>query len=153
VTWVRLQDRRAPDSRPILWLNTHFDHRGPTARLESARLIRRRALAMANDHLVIITGDFNADEASPPYQALFAPAEPGQPDFIDTYRRRHPERAADEGTFSDFRANARTGGRIDWIAACDRWEVIAAAIDHTERQGRTPSDHFPVTAILRRVKP
>jgi hypothetical protein len=30
------------------------------------------------------------------------------------------------------------------------WKVIAAGIDRTEKGGRTPSDHFPVTAVLRR---
>ena len=29
VTWVKLQDRQQPSSKPILFLNTHFDHRGP----------------------------------------------------------------------------------------------------------------------------
>ncbi len=40
VTWVRLRDRRGGD-RPFLFANTHFDHRGSQARLESARLVRR----------------------------------------------------------------------------------------------------------------
>ena len=42
VTWVRLQDRRTQPPPPILFVNTHFDHRGPTARLESAKLLRQR---------------------------------------------------------------------------------------------------------------
>lgn len=150
VTWVKLRDRRQGDAPPIVWFNTHFDHRGQEARLESARLIRRKALELAADHHLIVTGDFNAAEDSPPYAALFAPAEPGQPAVVDTYRRLHPERGSEEGTFSGFDPQATRGARIDWIAVCDRWQVIEAGIDRTQRDGRVPSDHFPVTAVLRR---
>src|SRR5262249_5662788 len=38
VTWVKLRDRRDEKGAPILFFNTHFDHMGKTARLESARL-------------------------------------------------------------------------------------------------------------------
>jgi endonuclease/exonuclease/phosphatase family metal-dependent hydrolase len=153
VTWVTLRDRANPSAPPIWWLNTHFDHRGPIARLESARLIRQKAMEMARDHHVIVTGDFNAGEASPPYQALFAAAEPGQPQVVDTYRHKHPDRSNEEGTFSGFKSTQVEGARIDWVAACDRWQVVDAAIDRTQRSGRTPSDHFPVTAVLRRARP
>jgi len=150
VTWVKLRDRQQPDAPPIAWFNTHFDHRGQEARLESARLIRRKAMELAADHHLIVTGDFNAGEESPPYAALFAPAEPGQPEWLDTYRRLHPERGPEEGTFNAFDPQATKGARIDWIAVCDRWQVIAAGIDRTQRDGRVPSDHFPVTAVVRR---
>jgi endonuclease/exonuclease/phosphatase family metal-dependent hydrolase len=149
VTWVKLKDRRQPAALPILWYNTHFDHRGEQARLESAKLIRQRALASAADALLVVTGDFNAGEASPPYAALFAPVEPGQPQIIDTYRHVHSQRSDQEGTFSGFDATATSGARIDWIAVCDRWQIISAAIDRTQKDGRSPSDHFPVTAVLR----
>jgi exonuclease III len=69
---------------------------------------------------------------------------------LDTYRQLQPERGPDEGTFSGFDPQTTGGARIDWVAACNRWQVIAAAIDRTQRDGRTPSDHFPVTAVLRR---
>ena len=38
-TWLRLRDR--PSGRELLWLNTHFDHRGAEARLESLTLLHR----------------------------------------------------------------------------------------------------------------
>ena len=42
VSWVKLRDRTDPEGRPIAFFNTHFDHRGPKARIESARLLRRK---------------------------------------------------------------------------------------------------------------
>ncbi len=149
VTWVKLRDRGQPKARPLMFFNTHFDHRGVQARIESARLIRRRVVETNKTCRVIVTGDFNMGEGSEAYRALFDPIE-GQPSPVrDAYRVAHPERASDEGTFSSFKAGARSGQRIDWIGVSQEWRVLKAAIDRTERDGRTPSDHFPVTATLR----
>jgi endonuclease/exonuclease/phosphatase family metal-dependent hydrolase len=149
VTWVKLRDRRQPRARPIVFLNTHFDHRGRQARLESARLIRRRVLELSAVGPVVVTGDFNSGEGSEPYAALFDPEQGNRSPLVDAYRLAHPEREANEATFSNFAAGPRTGPRIDWIAVSREWSVIDSSIDRTQRDGRFPSDHFPVTAVLR----
>ena len=87
---------------------------------------------------------------SAPYQALFEPQGDEPSPLVDTYRIAHPERTEQEGTFSAFDAEARGGQRIDWIVVSRDWQVISAEIDRTSKDGRTPSDHFPVTAILLR---
>ncbi|HEX2491956.1 MAG TPA: endonuclease/exonuclease/phosphatase family protein [Blastocatellia bacterium] len=148
-TWVKLRDRRQPKAKPIVFFNTHFDHRGQQARLESARLLRRRVTGFATQCRVIVTGDFNAGEDSPPYLALFGAEGNLVSPLRDAYRLLHSTRSADEGTFSNFKAGAANGQRIDWIGLSAEWQAVAAAIDRTERGGRTPSDHFAVTAILR----
>jgi endonuclease/exonuclease/phosphatase family metal-dependent hydrolase len=149
VTWVKLHDRLAQDGPALLFLNTHFDHRGHEARLESSRLLRRKVEELGSDCRIILTGDFNAGEASPPYEALFATVEGRESPLVDTYRTVHPEHQADEGTFTAFRASATSGPRIDWIGVSRDWEILEAHIDRTERDGRTPSDHCPVTTVLR----
>ncbi len=148
-TWVKLRDRKQPGAPKILFMNTHFDHMGKTARLESARLIRRKLIELGKDCRLILTGDFNADQQSPPYEALFAEVENQPSPVIDTYRATHPNRASDEGTFSGFKSGAIKGARIDWIGVSSDWKVHSANIDRTARDGRTPSDHFPVTATLK----
>ena len=51
-------------------LNTHLDHKGPQARLESVKLIVGKLKEMGGDTLtVFVTGDFNAR----PEHELFAP--------------------------------------------------------------------------------
>jgi len=148
-TWVKLRDRRQPKAKPLAFFNTHFDHRGVQARIESARLLRRRAIEMSKTCRVIVTGDFNMGEGSEAYRALFDPVT-GQPSPLrDTYRLANPTRAPNEGTFTGFKPDATDGQRIDWIGVSREWKVIKAAIDRTARDGRTPSDHFPVTAVLR----
>jgi endonuclease/exonuclease/phosphatase family metal-dependent hydrolase len=149
-TWVKLRDRRNAAAPPILCLNTHFDHEGKKARLESARLLRSRVAALGKGCALIVTGDFNADDGSEPYNALFGEADDKPAPVVDAYRATHPDLTADEGTFSGFQATKTQGPRIDWIGASRDWKVLDAAIDRTARDGRTPSDHFPVTAVLDR---
>jgi endonuclease/exonuclease/phosphatase family metal-dependent hydrolase len=72
---------------------------------------------------------------------------------VDTFRVAHPIGGKDEGTFSGFKASSVRGARIDWIACSRDWEVRLAGIDRTAKDGRTPSDHFPVTAVLRPADP
>lgn len=150
VTWVKLQDRTATGKPPILYFNTHFDHRGTQARLKSAQLVRQKIGDLAEGCAVIVTGDFNAGEGSQPYTALFA-AEGGQDaPVVDCFRVAHPERTDKEGTGSGFKAENTRGARIDWIACSREWKVRAAEIVRSARDGRTPSDHFPVTVRLAR---
>jgi endonuclease/exonuclease/phosphatase family metal-dependent hydrolase len=148
VSWVKLRDKKQASAPPVLFFNTHFDHRGPTARLESAKLIRAKASELGKDCLVVITGDFNADQQSPPYEALFSTIEGRESPVVDSYRAVHPEKQANEGTFSGFNASQVSGARIDWIGVSRGWKIKSAEIDRTSRDGRTPSDHVPVLAIL-----
>jgi len=149
-SWVKLKDKKAPDAKPVLFLNTHFDHRGLTARTESAKLIRKQVDVLGKGAALVVTGDFNAGEASGPYKALFDKSESGPAPVIDTFRTVHLTAGKEEGTFNGFKPTAVTGPRIDWIACSRDWKVTAAAIDRAVRDGRVPSDHFPVTAVLAR---
>ena len=148
VTWVKLSDLVSVDAPPILFFNTHFDHLGTLARLESARLLRRHIESTGKDCSIVVTGDFNTAENSEPYEALFSDVDGHESPVVDTFRIAHPAIGSSEGTFSEFRSDAVDGDRIDWIGASRNWKVVDAAIDHTARDGRTPSDHFPVTATL-----
>jgi endonuclease/exonuclease/phosphatase family metal-dependent hydrolase len=149
-TWVKLRDRKDDAAKPVLWINTHFDHRGPRARIEAAKIIRDKAESLGKGCSILITGDFNSAEGSEPYKALFAKVGDKDSPVVDTYRVAHPNRGANEGTANGFKASATTGNRIDWIAASRDWTVKSAAIDRTSKDGRTPSDHWPIIAVLGR---
>ena len=149
-TWLKLADRKGADAKPILFVNTHFDHKGTKAKLESAELLRRQIAKLGAGCSVIVTGDFNSDEGSDPYKALFGAPEGKKAPVVDSYRVVHPQHAKGEGTFSSFKAGASNGKRIDWIGCSRDWTVQSADIDHASKDGRTPSDHFPVNAVLQR---
>ena len=146
-TWVKLKDLQSADSKPILYLNAHLDHKGQRARLESCRLIRSKLSELGADARWIVTGDFNASPSEPPYSALFDDAADRK--LLDTHRVVHRNPEANEGTFSSFDVSKTNGPRIDWIGCSEDFQVRLARIDRTSRDGRTPSDHFPVIAVLR----
>ena len=159
-SWVRLRDRRDPSGKSILFLNTHFDHRGSEARTQSAKLIVTQSAHLADGASIVITGDFNAAVDSKPYRALFDSTRVAANEKIQGIRLQDTYRVAKEAgtvqdlqgeaTFSGFQAGVTEGARIDWIAVTEDWRVQSASIDRTSRNGRTPSDHHPVTAVVTR---
>lgn len=147
LSWVLLRDNRS-GGKEFVFANTHFDHRGEEARLESAKLIRRRAESILNEYPVILTGDFNTTEEGDPYAALCQGGNSGSQKLIDAYRVIHPEPQEDEASFSRWTGH-REGKRIDWIIHSDQFNTLHALINYTQENGRYPSDHYPVEATLR----
>jgi endonuclease/exonuclease/phosphatase family metal-dependent hydrolase len=154
-TWVELRDREL--DRRFAVFNSHFDHKGKTAQVESARLVAERLAAMS-DLPRLFLSDLNANESS---EALRTLLEAG---FVDTYRVIHPDEKP-FFTYHRFRGTKSRGvlGKIDFILADDRWEVHDAGIVRTEfdsdgrrlegdaqrnEKVRLPSDHYPVTATV-----
>lgn len=136
-TWAVLFDSRSQVE--LLWMNTHFDHRGAKARAESGALIHSR-LAEFPGMPVVITGDLNADERSAPLAALRGDT------LVDSFRIVHPE-AIEVGTFNRFTGKS-DGEKIDYVLCGFEWKVEDASIERRQFDGRFPSDHFPVTATL-----
>jgi endonuclease/exonuclease/phosphatase family metal-dependent hydrolase len=147
VTWARFRDRSAHTS--FYLFNTHWDHESQPARERSAALVleRIRQRTHANDP-VLLMGDFNAGEDNAAFQALLARPPTTGLRLIDTFRALHPN-ARDVGTYHAFRGD-RSGAKIDAILASPEWLVLNAGIVLMAEGGRFPSDHFPVTTILRR---
>lgn len=149
LSWVVLRDKKAVGyQKELVFANTHFDHRGNQARLESAKLIRQRAEEIMNDIPIILTGDFNTTEDLAPYAALCkAEGFNGKP-LVDAFRVIHPEVSDNERSFGAW-VGRRDGKRIDWILHTDDFVTLNAAINYTQDAGRYPSDHYPVEAIVR----
>lgn len=140
-TWAKLRDRRT--GQPLLYANTHFDHRSAEARLHSAELLRERLPKLADGAGIILTGDFNCTEDDAPYRVLTKAAPVS---LSDSYREVHPGRAPNEASFHGFKGGA-AGSRIDWILHTPGWKAASAGIVRGPAE-RLPSDHFPVTAVL-----
>ena len=86
-------------------------------------------------------GDFNAGEQNPAVRAMRGA-------FRDTFRVQHPD-ATEVGTFSGFTFGNTRGEKIDHVFVSPEVEVLGAGIVRSSRDGRYPSDHFPVIAVLR----
>jgi endonuclease/exonuclease/phosphatase family metal-dependent hydrolase len=143
-TWVRLRDRAT--MKTILFVSTHFDHKGPKAREESAKLLRARVESLAGSRPAIVVGDFNATEDGRAYANLLG--KEGDPwRLTDSFRSAHPKRERGEGTFHGFTGD-RQRDRIDWIVHTSHFKTISSEIVYDSESGHYPSDHFPVTAVL-----
>jgi len=139
-TWLRLQDTE--NDTELLWLNTHFDHVGEEARLESLSLIHDWLTANGGDAALVVTGDFNLDAASGEgaHQSRLLG------DILaDTWTAMHGDEEPTVGTFNGFGKRPRPG-RIDWILASPDLNVKRASVVRTQYGERWPSDHCPVTA-------
>jgi endonuclease/exonuclease/phosphatase family metal-dependent hydrolase len=140
-TWARLVDRA--DGRRFSVFNTHWDHMSQPARLRSgecmAALVAERCAA---GDPVLVTGDFNAGEDN---AAIAALTRDGQL-VRDTFRAAHADEAS-AGTFHGFTGTAGSR-KIDAVFATPEWRVEAAEIVRASQNGRFPSDHYPVTAVV-----
>ena len=147
-TWVRLKEKNA--NQCFYVYNTHFDHQSQNARLKSAQLIAQRINDRSHRDPFILTGDFNADEDNPVILYIKG-QEPSLPNcpiaLVDTFRILHAD-ATSVGTGGGFEGRA-DGKKIDYIFVQPGTEVITAKIIRTERAGRYPSDHSPVSAEFR----
>jgi endonuclease/exonuclease/phosphatase family metal-dependent hydrolase len=153
-TWARF--RPTAGGEVFFVYNVHLDHESQPSRERSvaalAEAIARRRPA---GEPVIVTGDFNVDEQNRAIRWLLGergvdgmPPRPQGVELVDTFRRLHPD-ATGVGTFTGFTFGNVNERKIDYVLVEPRIEVREARILHASRDGRYPSDHFPVTARLR----
>lgn len=144
-TWVKLRDRRA--SATFYAVNTHFDNQGAKARAQSAALLVERLSGQFKDHPVILTGDFNTPPKSPPYKTLIGDGREHGRFFRDAHEISQQKPAGPNSTWNGFRAVV-PGRRIDFVFVTDAIKVRQHRILNEQRDGRFPSDHLPVVAVV-----
>jgi endonuclease/exonuclease/phosphatase family metal-dependent hydrolase len=156
-TWVRFVEKGS--GRAFYHFNTHLDHISENSRLRSIQMLTSRIASRKNKDPFVVTGDFNSHESSAvvkylkggTVQDVDAVEIPGNPvPFVDSFRVARPD-ATDVGTSHPF--SGKTSGRkIDYVFAQGSFQVLSADIVTTNDNGFYPSDHFPVTAVLRFFK-
>ena len=137
-TWAYFEDREGP---AFYLYNVHLDHISQPSREKSVALLLARIGVRDPKAPAVVTGDFNAGENNPAAVAM-------RTSLADTFRLLHPD-AAEAGTFNGFKLGQTGGEKIDFVFVEPGTEVLAAEIVRTARDGRYPSDHFPVTARIR----
>ncbi len=135
-SWVYLQEKSS--GKKFYFFNTHFDHQGKIARVESAKLILRKIRAIAGNEPVIFTGDLNGSHSSEWYGIL---ANSGL--ISDTYGQvKYPY--LNSPSFNNFGKNILDNEVIDHVFVsrhfvAERWGLLTDTY-----HGKYPSDHFPV---------
>ena len=164
-SWGHFRDKKTKHT--FYFFNTHMDHIGVTARREGAKLIvsKMRELMKKKDP-VILTGDFNVDQTSEPYQVFTNSG------FLKDCYVAARYRFATNGTFNDFNPLNCSNSRIDHIFVSksfkvERYAILTngywdginmdaakpsanAPLDVVLKEGvrRTPSDHYPVVVKM-----
>lgn len=138
VAWALFEHKA--DGRRFYFFNTHFPYREQDgeARTRGAKLIAQRLAQLPQGVPVVVTGDFNDVPDSGAYRALAATLQDA---WTAAARRSGPE-----ATFHDFTGKA--DHRIDWIWSKGLQARRVRTITD-QRNGRYPSDHFPVLADYR----
>jgi endonuclease/exonuclease/phosphatase family metal-dependent hydrolase len=146
VTWARLRDEWT--GQVLVAFNTHFDHVGETARLESAALVLGAIRRIAGDAPFVLTGDFNCTREDPAYRRLVS--GPGRPPLLRD--ARDVAAAPPYGpsySFTGFRADFESPLPIDHIFVGPSIDVLRSGILPGTWAGRFVSDHNPVLADVR----
>ncbi len=141
VTWARFRHKK--NKKEYLVYNTHFDHRGEEARRESVLQIINHVASQGQDIPFYIMGDFNFNTQSIPYLTITSPSN--DPPILDSKLISSSPPLGPEGTFSGFvvEDNLPTD-QIDHIFVHENARVLSFEIINKSRDGRYPSDHFPV---------
>ena len=91
-------------------------------------------------HPCVVTGDFNVATGSPVYDFFCS-----ELDLTDTAVEVPGE---DIGTFHRYKGPKAGEPRVDWILTTSGLRTVSTRIDTFAVDGKYPSDHFPVEAVL-----
>lgn len=145
VTWGKFKDKKT--GKIFYHFNTHFDHKGEMAKLESANLLNDKVAEIAGGTPALITGDFNFRPESRGYKIITG----GMRNFLlDTQSSEEMLKNPDANiTFNGFGEFLEEGNKIDYIFIKNDVEVSRHQIIKDTFNGRFPSDHMPVLAEVR----
>ena len=138
VTWAKFRDRIT--KKTFIHFNTHFDHVGQIARVESSKLILQRITAAAGRLPFVLSGDFNVVESNEAYRTLAG----GMSDA--RYISVNPHFGGDS-TWTAFK-QIEPGRKIDYIFVRKGMRVIEHGILSDLWNGLFASDHLPVLAEI-----
>lgn len=158
VTWASFETK---EGNRFYHYNTHFDHRSEEARREGALLIWRKVKSHGDEIPVILTGDFNTVNGGAIWNFLAGKTEyeGERADFIDAWDVAPSRKSDVKITFHSFmgkeferRREEQSGSlligqhMIDWILFRGEIDVGYAEIISYNKDGKYPSDHYPVYA-------
>jgi len=137
------------DGKEFYFFNTHFDHIGDTARVESAKLIIKKIKEIPANFPVILSGDFNITSDSEPYKILTGEKLPdGNPVLYDAQFISSTPHSGGMNSFNGFGKTEEPDRKIDFIFVSNRITVSSHGIIKDKINGLYSSDHFPVLAVV-----
>ena len=138
--WGKFKD--VISRREFYVFNSHFDHIGEKARLESARLKLAKMKSIADGYPIFATGDYNCTPESEPIQLLLNDGL-----LKDAYVLSEQNPYGSVGTFNGFREELPPN-RIDFILVTDGIRIKEYGVINDRPDGKFPSDHDAVLAVV-----
>lgn len=136
-TWAKFKDK---SGKEFYVFNTHFDHMGVKARIESARLITSKIALVDPDYPVFLSGDLNTEEGTLPIDIL--------KDFmIDSRGEAVVKDPSDGKSFNGFVSEVPAKIKIDYIFVRDNIRTLSFKTNQDRPGGRFVSDHYAVEGV------
>ena len=148
VTWGRFRDVKT--GKTFFHFNTHFDHRGQTARRESSKLLLTNIAEIAGSQPLVVTGDFNAKPDSESIK-IITHGISGNPEtkLVDSKTVSKHGHHGPSGTWSGFKSAGAPGDEpIDYIFIKNEISVLLHGTLSDSFDGQFPSDHMLVLAEI-----
>jgi endonuclease/exonuclease/phosphatase family metal-dependent hydrolase len=155
-TWVKLKCNQT--GVKLFHLNTHYEDGpwGERSRVNASRLIITRIAQLAGNQPVVVTGDFNCNPWSEPYQMFHDNG------FMDTYREAGNADSAESSSLHAYKGKeyfaldygSELFWRVDWILTLDgdhKVSTIASLIVRDASPPTYPSDHYPIVSEIQIV--
>ena len=139
--------------RRIRVFNTHFDHVSPLARTFGAKLILEQIHRFnQTDPLpTIVMGDFNASPNSKAVRLMRENLMNYKDDRLQDIYGFLDQLIGN--TYHGFKGKITQKFKpIDYIFVSNDFEVVTASVNTQSYDGAYPSDHYPISAVLR-LKP
>lgn len=138
-TWVRLYDKL--NKKEFLVFNTHYDHVGVQARIESAKLVKQKIQGIAPKLPVVYTGDLNVTPETDAIATIKS--------FLSDSKEISIEPPyGPDGTFNGFKFNSPLKDRIDYVFVNKGFKVQKYGVLTDSKDQRYFSDHLPVFVKL-----
>lgn len=129
--------------------NTHFDHVcGPARSLGVRTILEYMHRYNLREKLpTILMGDLNARPGSKPVRMLSENRHPFTDIHLTSVYSRFDTKDI-HNSYHGFRGRCKGRRPIDYIFVSDDFQIQDAYLDTSSLDGRYPSDHFPLVAVL-----
>ncbi len=143
-TWIKLQDKQT--AMIFYVFNTHFDHKGADAKVNSANLLLTYMQNKIGDLPAVLMGDLNANQNSAAYSVLNSPSW-----LEESWNIAGSKSPVLRVTGNGWNISPSGDSQIDHIFVTGQWSVSSRLVDwyHKDPGEILPSDHFPVIARLK----
>jgi len=141
-TFTKTQFKTLKSGQSFYFFNTHFDHMGQQAQLQSALLLKTEVEQLPKESKVLLTGDFNVEPSSEPYKAL-------SKSLNDSALVAKDKLSQNAGTFNGFGREPNSPSQtIDFIFVSKNLQVASYQVDKRRYNGLYPSDHEALVAVI-----